>query len=98
MQMAWGGAVLGPPASAVCVTGAFGPVVLRVDGRYDALLQSSTAGTSVQVAAYGTLTHRTSGTLDLRPGLGLRVPGHVCGASLLGGRVLRPRSERLPRE
>jgi PKD repeat protein len=75
MQMAWGGAVLGPPATAVCSTGDFGPVVLRVDGRYDALLQSSTAGTSVQVAAYGTLADRTSGTLDYVQASGYALQG-----------------------
>jgi PKD repeat protein len=86
MQMAWGGAVLGPSASAVCSTGAFGPVVLRVDGSYDALLQSSTAGTSVLVASYGTLTDRTSGTLDYIQASGYALQGtfavpHCSGAA-----------------
>ena len=90
MQMAWGGAVLGPPATGVCSTGALGPVVLRVDGRYDARLQSSTAGTSVQVASYGALTTRTSGTLTFIHASGYTLQGTFAVPSCSGGACCNP--------
>jgi PKD repeat protein len=64
MRVAWGGAVMGATSNPVCATGIFGPVVLRVDKRYDARVESSTAGVGIQVASYGTVTQRTSGTLN----------------------------------
>jgi PKD repeat protein len=63
MTVAWGGAVLGASSNPVCATGVFGPVVLRVDKRYDAKVESSTAGVGLQVASYGIVTQRTSGSL-----------------------------------
>ena len=64
MKVAWGGAVMGATSSPVCATGFFGPVVLMVDKRYDARAESSNAGVGLQVASYGTVTQRTSGTLN----------------------------------
>jgi PKD repeat protein len=63
MKVAWGGAAMGDTSSPVCATGAFGPVVLLADKRYGAQVESSTSGVGVQVASYGTVTQRTSGTL-----------------------------------
>lgn len=64
IRVAWGGAVMGATAAPVCATGLLGPVVLRVDKRYDAKAESSTAGVSLQAASYGFVTARTSGTLN----------------------------------
>ncbi len=63
LTVAYGGVSPGAAAAPVCATGAAGPVLLEVDQAYDAKLQSSTSGVAAQVASYGSVASRTSGTL-----------------------------------
>ncbi len=75
LNISYGGAFLGPPAVPVCATGAKGPVLLMATGRYDVAMQTSASNVAVQVATYGSVVSKQSGTL---------VYQYASGYSLLG--------------
>jgi PKD repeat protein len=96
MRVAWGGAVAGATSNPVCATGVFGPVVLRVDKRYDARAESSTAGVGLQVASYGTVTQRTSGTLNYDYVSGRTLQGTFAAPQCTGAACCSPTSAAFP--
>ncbi len=75
LKISYGGAFLAPPAAPVCATGASGPVLLMVTGRYDVAMQTSTSNVAVQVATYGSVVSKRSGTLSYEYASGYSLQG-----------------------
>lgn len=96
MRLAYGGVVVGAPSSAVCATGSQGPVVLKADQRYDARLQCPSAGISAQVASYGAVTVKLSGTLYYSQASGYALQGTFAVPSCAGPACCNPQQAIFP--